>query len=498
MYNPCQSCATDTQRHGNSKLRNLWLLASAVLTFWALRTSVSVTQNTIASSLHIYESHGLHAPYSNKSHSSSCLSPFSDSNSTSSSLVLRYWKSGNLSIQALLDHAQHKPLYKDESIYALGFHHNGSIFVRRQSHRDFPADLEKNRRRIMEAFWIQVLQFLHSYHHTQQHYSSSRWCHLRKVLFGTNLHKTATDTILPSIPIRFRYTDYNGCVDNLRGPPVPTFSNARSLSCDHGLVLPNYSMVKFAQTTRQRARWKLRYRALRYGPWQRKIPKAVWRGTITGNSKHVDRNVRWNLCTLASSTGNNSMIRQWLDVKPTAIQKSNYQLLSRTGTLNTTHVPTHNLRQHRMPMEHFQAYQAVLDIDGNSWSSRFPNLLCLRTIVLKVEPEDVDSLYNTGHLQAWKHYIPVSRSLQDLEERLRWIFDPHNYGQIQAILAATHQWCIDHFVLHPALIHDTLDIWNDYVALLEKGDADWQTAWNHMVTDQQPRDSSSWDTIIQV
>ena len=198
MYNPCQSCATDTQRHGNSKLRNLWLLASAVLTFWALRTSVSVTQNTIASSLDI------HAPYNNKSHSSSCPSTFSDSNSTSSSLVLRYWKSGNLSIHALLDHAQHKPLYKDESIYALGFHHNGSIFARRQSPRDFPADLEKNRRRIMEAFWIQVLHFLHSYHHNQQHYSSSRWCHLRKVLFGTNLHKTATDTILPSIPIRFR------------------------------------------------------------------------------------------------------------------------------------------------------------------------------------------------------------------------------------------------------------------------------------------------------
>jgi hypothetical protein len=41
------------------------------------------------------------------------------------------------------------------------------------------------------------------------------------------------------------------------------------------------------------------------------------------------------------------------------------------------------------PMEKFQQYAAILDIDGNSWSSRFCGLLCYNSVVLKVDPEYV-------------------------------------------------------------------------------------------------------------
>ena len=38
----------------------------------------------------------------------------------------------------------------------------------------------------------------------------------------------------------------------------------------------------------------------------------------------------------------------------------------------------------RMPFDDYMKYKAIIDIDGNNWSSRFPKLLCSNSIVIKV------------------------------------------------------------------------------------------------------------------
>jgi len=37
-----------------------------------------------------------------------------------------------------------------------------------------------------------------------------------------------------------------------------------------------------------------------------------------------------------------------------------------------------------MPFEKQMAYRAIIDIDGNNWSSRFASLLCTNSVIIKV------------------------------------------------------------------------------------------------------------------
>jgi len=38
----------------------------------------------------------------------------------------------------------------------------------------------------------------------------------------------------------------------------------------------------------------------------------------------------------------------------------------------------------KIPLTEFAKYKAILDIDGNSWSSRLGSLLCFNSVVLRV------------------------------------------------------------------------------------------------------------------
>ena len=90
-------------------------------------------------------------------------------------------------------------------------------------------------------------------------------------------------------------------------------------------------------------------------PWERKIPKMVWRGRITGYTYRDGERPRQELVRYA---------REYLDVmdvKP------------------STH-------RSRMAQDDFQKYKAILDIDGNAWSARLGKLLCYNSVVIKVEP----------------------------------------------------------------------------------------------------------------
>ena len=125
-------------------------------------------------------------------------------------------------------------------------------------------------------------------------------------------------------------------------------------------------------------------------------------------------------------------------------------------------------------------YLAVLDMDGNSWSSRFGALLCYNSIVIKVEPKFVD--YFHPDLQPWTHFVPVKDDLSDLFENVEWVMDPANTMVVQDMIAAANQWCAERF--NPTqLATDRVDIWESYVRRLDKTDPDWSTKWQAAKTD---------------
>ena len=65
-----------------------------------------------------------------------------------------------------------------------------------------------------------------------------------------------------------------------------------------------------------------------------------------------------------------------------------------------------------------KAYSMVVVCDGHSVADRTLRLLGSGMAVLLVESKFED-LFN-GHFTPWVHYIPVSYSLSDLEERIKW------------------------------------------------------------------------------
>ena len=69
---------------------------------------------------------------------------------------------------------------------------------------------------------------------------------------------------------------------------------------------------------------------------------------------------------------------------------------------------------------HFGKAKIIIDIDGNSYSGRFPNLLRQGAVVLKVaDYEDLGTML----ARPWIDYVPVKMDLSDLEEKIEWVRD---------------------------------------------------------------------------
>ncbi|KAH8903926.1 hypothetical protein BR93DRAFT_861790, partial [Coniochaeta sp. PMI_546] len=83
-------------------------------------------------------------------------------------------------------------------------------------------------------------------------------------------------------------------------------------------------------------------------------------------------------------------------------------------------------------------YRYVLDIDGNSYSGRFYRFIASRSVPLKV------SIFREWHderLVPWLHYIPVSPSMDELPELMRFLATTSEGQRIShRIAAAGREW----------------------------------------------------------
>jgi hypothetical protein len=68
-------------------------------------------------------------------------------------------------------------------------------------------------------------------------------------------------------------------------------------------------------------------------------------------------------------------------------------------------------------MENQAINKLIIDIDGFSYSRRFPILMATGSVVIKIA-----SFVDIGTVPAepWVHFIPVKMDLSDLEDSIRW------------------------------------------------------------------------------
>jgi hypothetical protein len=115
-------------------------------------------------------------------------------------------------------------------------------------------------------------------------------------------------------------------------------------------------------------------------------------------------------------------------------------------------------------MEDFQQYRAIIDIDGNSWSERFPRLLCMNSVVIKIDPEQVDYFWPT--LQEGVHYLRAA-NLSHLVQVARYATSDDNEQEMQRIVANARAWCRQRMVrLHyPQRVHGTFVVFSKRISL---------------------------------
>lgn len=325
----------------------------------------------------------------------------------------------------------------------------------------------------------------------------TRWPRLRQVLSvsaSANAGVGGSSDDL-GIPFFAWYGDFKGCnlknwhrpvptsATNGTAPTTATAASARFLSiplfttcarivdnCNYSFPIPTYKVIS---ETAPSSKQFLRDYPAKY-PWRRKKRQVVWRGSLSGALRNFT-GPRTRLGLFAGQLNERRRVGGGrVDGGPDDD--------SRLFDVGLTSVPPHNagkvnisklggLVQPIRPMSEFQNYQAVLDSDGNSWSSRFATLLCYNSVVLKVAPRYVD-YFHYDQVRPYEHYVPVKYDLSDLVDRAKWVLDETNEAEVKAIVQRANDWCRERMELD-SLARDLLDIWERYVQYLDRGGVDW-------------------------
>jgi len=336
--------------------------------------------------------------------------------------------------------------------------------------------------------------------------TARRWPRLHELLVrgGTKNNNNSNSSISNSnkavgFPFLGWFGDYIGCNrHNWKKTDInysiPLFTTAANVDCNFTFPFPTYQTSRDAKKSSLEWEHAMRDYQQRY-PWERKRRQIVWRGGLTGlilNATH--KSPRWNMVRYVKELKRQHEQQQQRqreekeeqqeEEEPFLFDVGATRLPPRQEEWTSDLHEVGGLVEGISPMEDFQLYRGILDLDGNSWSSRFGALLCYNSVVLKVEPSYVDYFHfqrnnNDGEqqppqpaLQPWKHFVPVKADLSDLVEQARFVADPANDAVLQGMVAQANAWCRQHMV-RDAVARDMLDIWERYVELLDRGSPGW-------------------------
>jgi hypothetical protein len=109
-------------------------------------------------------------------------------------------------------------------------------------------------------------------------------------------------------------------------------------------------------------------------PWNGKLKKAVWRGSSTYQQ-------RYNGLDL-SETPRGKLVQLSM-TNPGLIDAAFVQLIQQYEGQKDA-LTNKTILADRMRFDDQMKYKAIIDIDGNNWSSRFIKLLCTNSVVIKV------------------------------------------------------------------------------------------------------------------
>lgn len=364
------------------------------------------------------------------------------------------WKNGTIQIQPILDFIHRLLLYPDETytesraggvqfkmftetpyvVSSSGVYSSNTLRKRNRrgqiQHRVLP----------IEGLMNEALQLLLS---TREEERQAQWPQLDELLIQKG----------HSFPFLMFFGDHSSCDyhnyrdENNVSQSIPLFTfGITALNCWNGFPIASYKMVRDAKRTP--ADWDVEFekRDKRF-PWHRKVPKVVWRGSLSDVKAAVKGETPRSKMVAMANTGLNET--SLFDVGFT--NRNHFKILH-----NASLVP---IKDPIRPFTKLQQYMAILDIDGNAWSSRFPTQLCLNSVTLKVEPRYVDYFMGT-QVKPGIHYISIQEDFSDFAEKTRSVHS--SITTSQQIVANARRWCRKHMIWR-SLARDLLHSWEKYI-----------------------------------
>ena len=213
--------------------------------------------------------------------------------------------------------------------------------------------------------------------------------------------------------------------------------------------------------------------------WDSKINKAVWRGAATGLPESFPN---WQDLPRAN------LVKMSLDY-PNMLD-AGFKGASQRSKSEQNEMKSMGYMKKRMNIDDFQKYKAIIDIDGNSWSSRFFRLMCMNSVVLKVQPTHID--YFFPELKPWVHYLPVHANLSNLLDvvRLAVSEDQETMHRMQSIVRNANDWCKEKVTLE-SMASDMMWIMISYIEILRKENL-WSDSFSKWKTNMFS-DEKAWN-----
>lgn len=180
----------------------------------------------------------------------------------------------------------------------------------------------------------------------------------------------------------------NGPVDRVLFPRLTwhTPSQKHGSGWCHAIGMPGYESWRMIRDMGISGRysWNRRFFMNEWWyPWRNKINKAVWRGSTTGCLyRNFDDLPRAKLVKEGAmhsdlfDVGFTSFLQGWEKQ-----EKEIWNQMTKKGPIS---------------FDDQMRYRAIIDIDGNTWSSRFPKLLCTNSVIIKVR-------YGVYQNESWYH-----------------------------------------------------------------------------------------------
>ena len=192
------------------------------------------------------------------------------------------------------------------------------------------------------------------------------------------------------LPLMLLHTDQNGCSvversDMFAYPRLSWSQPATKYGDDwcNTISVPSYSNWLSFHNENQSSLDSKRASNWKDYAWSSKKNKAVWRGSTTCPPSFMGAEL--------NETPRGKLVKMSIKyphlIDAAFVNFANFFKDKKEKLWNQT-----NVAIKRMPFEEQMAYKAIIDIDGNNWSSRFASLLCTNSVVIKVRALNVVSI----------------------------------------------------------------------------------------------------------